>query len=153
MRAPLSPPVAGPHWPAGVDPRPWRDGDAPAVHALLVEAYRNGGGEVEPYVRWLPWFTGDAEFDPAACTLAWSGDELAGVALCWSSAFVKDLCVADAHRRRGLGEALLRHSFALFAARGVSALDLKVDSENPSGAVRLYERVGFEVVERIPNAF
>ena len=48
----------------------------------------------------------------------------------------------------GLGEALLRESFALFAERGKRAAGLGVDAENTTGAVALYERVGMHVVRR-----
>ena len=55
--------------------------------------------------------------------------------------------VNEAWRRRGLGEALLRHSFLTFRARGSEGVELKVESQN-LGAICLYERVGMRVVER-----
>jgi ribosomal protein S18 acetylase RimI-like enzyme len=122
--------------------RTWRDGDAPSVHALLVAAFAGGREKIAPYGEWHGWFTGDASFEPATCFLAFGEGQLAGVALCWREGFVKDLAVAPAWRRRGLGEALLRHAFRVFAQRGLSEVSLKVDADNPTGAVRLYERVG-----------
>lgn len=59
-----------------------------------------------------------------------------------------DAWVLAPSRGRGIGAALLRHSFAAFAARGVRRLFLAVDAENPTGATVLYERVGMEVVKR-----
>ena len=50
-----------------------------------------------------------------------------------------------AWRRRGLGLALLLHAFREFYARGIRRSTLGVDSENPSGATRLYERAGMHV--------
>ena len=150
MQADLRLSVRPPVWPAGVRTTPWQGSAATDVHALLRAAYARGGGEVEQdYARWLQEFTADSEFDPSSCILAWSGPQLAGVVLCWSSAFVKDLCVCEGQRGRGLGEALLRAAMALFANRGAPTLNLKVDADNPSGAQRLYLRCGFEVVERI----
>ncbi len=150
MQADLRRGARPPVWPAAVRATHWQDTAAPAVHGLLCSAYRpGGGGEVDQdYARWKDWFTNDAEFDPSACILAWSGGELAGVVLCWSSAFVKDLCVAESQRGRGLGEALVRAAMVLFADRGAPALSLKVHADNPSGAPRLYRRCGFEVIER-----
>lgn len=151
MRAGLLREPPAPRWPPGFELRTWSSADAPAVHALLVEAYRHGGGSVAPFDEWLPTFTGDAEFDPTACLLLFAPDgRLAGAALCWSSSYVKDLAVAEAFRRRGLGESLLRAVLALFRARGADAVELKVQSDNPSGAVALYGRLGFETVERLP---
>jgi ribosomal protein S18 acetylase RimI-like enzyme len=150
MRADLHRVISPPAWPRGVLASQWQDAAAPVVHELLCSAYRPGGGEVDQdCTRWVKTFTADAEFDPSACFLAWSGRELAGVALCWSSAFVKDVCVSESHRRRGLGEALVRAAMVLFATRGAAALGLKVHADNPSGAPRLYRRCGFEVVDRI----
>jgi ribosomal protein S18 acetylase RimI-like enzyme len=43
---------------------------------------------------------------------------------------------------------LLLHSFAMFAHRGLRRMLLSVDAENPTGATKLYERVGMRVVNR-----
>jgi mycothiol synthase len=51
-------------------------------------------------------------------------------------------------RRRGLGLALLRHTFTEYHRRGHTRVGLGVDAENVSGAVRLYERAGMRVVRR-----
>jgi len=45
-------------------------------------------------------------------------------------------------RGRGLGQALLLASFAEFHRRCRMRVELGVDSANPTGATRLYERVG-----------
>jgi ribosomal protein S18 acetylase RimI-like enzyme len=152
MRAELDAPPEPPSWPAGFEVGEWRDTDAPEVHALLVEAYSRGGGEVAAYDVWQPGFIGDEEFDAAACRLVRRSvdGKLAGVVLCWSSAFVKDLGVAEAFRRRGLGEALVREALRLFYARGAGAVELKVEADNPTRAWALYERLGFRIVERLP---
>jgi len=135
-------------WPPQIRVRAFRTEDAEPLHYLLEHGYRRGGGSVEPFEAWLPAVTGDEEFDPALCFLADSDDGLAGAALCWTSAFVKDIVVHESWRGRGLGEALLRHVFATFAARGAPAVELKVESTN-SNAVRLYERVGMRLIERL----
>jgi mycothiol synthase len=51
-------------------------------------------------------------------------------------------------RRRGLGEALLRHAFRELHTRGLRRVGLSVDAESPTGAMRLYERVGMRVAVR-----
>jgi ribosomal protein S18 acetylase RimI-like enzyme len=137
-----------PVWPEGVRVRTWRDEDAESLHALLVHSYRHGGGSVAPFETWLPQMTSDAEFDPEVWFVAESEAVLVGAALCWSSAFVKDLVVHESWRRRGLGEALLLHVLRVFAARGAAAVELKVQAGNRP-AVRLYERVGMRVAERL----
>ena len=61
------------------------------------------------------------------------------------------LGVRPAWRRRGLGEALLRSAFAELFTRGHRRVGLGVDTENVSGALRLYERVGMRPLLRSDN--
>jgi ribosomal protein S18 acetylase RimI-like enzyme len=58
--------------------------------------------------------------------------------------------VAAEHRGAGLGEALVRHSMAVAVELGFDALQFNfVFESNP--ARRLYERLGFIVVGRVPE--
>lgn len=143
MRRRFDTPLPEVCWPQQISLRTWLLSDARAVHALLAHAYRRGGGSVAPYATWHATFTGDLEFDPESCFLAFQGETLAGAALCWANGFLKDLCVAESFRRRGLGAALVAHALHHFEARGLTSVTLKVESDNPSGAQRLYERLGF----------
>jgi ribosomal protein S18 acetylase RimI-like enzyme len=49
-------------------------------------------------------------------------------------------------RRRGIAAALLRRVFWEFRRRGVKHVDLKVQVDNPTGAVRLYKELGMREV-------
>lgn len=149
LRRSLAGPGPEPVWPAGIRPIPFEpERHAGQVHALLVEAYSRGGGTVEPFAIWWPSLRGDSEYDPALVFIAADGaGEVLGVAQCWTSAFVKDLAVAPSMRRQGLGSALLHHAFRVFRERGAGEIALKVDADNPSGALRLYLSLGFEEVE------
>lgn len=60
--------------------------------------------------------------------------------------WVAELGVKPAWRGRGIGSAMLRRSFTSFAERGLSRVMLNVHSENPTGAVGVYERVGMRAV-------
>jgi ribosomal protein S18 acetylase RimI-like enzyme len=59
--------------------------------------------------------------------------------------WVGTLGVRRAWRKRGLGEALLLHSFGEFYKRGMKTIGLGVDAENPTGATRLYKKAGMSV--------
>jgi GNAT superfamily N-acetyltransferase len=149
MAVDLCPPLAEPHLPAGVRLRLFDpERDAGGVHACLVEAFAGSDERVAPYEEWRPWLLGDPSYDPALVFVADAGGEVAGMAQCWTEGFVKDLAVRPAYRGRGLGEALLRAVFAEFARRGVARVRLKVDAGNPTGAVRLYRRVGMDELRR-----
>jgi len=51
-------------------------------------------------------------------------------------------------RKRGVASALLCASLHAFKTEGLSFATLGVDTENLTGALRLYERVGFKPVKR-----
>lgn len=133
-----------PQWPMGVVVRTLLRSDAPALHVFftrVIEEFRL------PYDVWWQGLSSDAEFDPALCFLACDADgHLLGAAQCWTSSFVKDLGVHPVARRQGIGEALLRHLFLVFKARGESHVDLKTDGQLYSDALRLYRRLGMKEV-------
>ncbi len=51
-------------------------------------------------------------------------------------------------RGRGIATGLLRHAIQAYAAAGFDESSLDVDTANPTGAFRLYERVGYRVEAR-----
>jgi ribosomal protein S18 acetylase RimI-like enzyme len=143
LRRDLTEEIADPAWPAGFHLRAFSAEDAPAAHHLMQTAYAQGGGSVGAFEAWWPGLRDDAEFDASLCFLAIDGaGEIAGVAQCWTSGFIKDLVVHPRARRRGLAEALMLTAFQAFRRRGASHVDLKVETDNPTGAVRLYRRLG-----------
>lgn len=138
-----------PSLPPDVSVRVYGDDDARALHAFLELAYAQNNERIEPFEEWLHFMTAHDEFGHAWWHLAESDGRLAGCALTWAPyerrGWVKDLAVHPDHRRRGLGEALLHHAARAYRAAGVERLGLKVDSDNPHRAARLYERVGYRV--------
>jgi ribosomal protein S18 acetylase RimI-like enzyme len=139
-----------PDRPNGIETRTFAIADAPAVHALLDEAYGGWDATYVPLAHedWVRAMTGDVEFDPTAWWLAERDGVLVGCALWWSSGWLKDIVVRESERGRGLGAALIRQGFGEFARRGVRRVGLKVDAGNPTGAPRLYERLGFRTEGR-----
>jgi mycothiol synthase len=149
MQIALAGRIPEPRFPDGIRLRPFEpDRDARDVHATLVEAFAGSDERVAPFEEWLPWVTGDPSYDPALVFVADAAGTVAGMAQCWTEGFVKDLAVRPAFRGRGLGEALLHAVFTEFAHRGVGEVRLKVDAGNPTGAVRLYRRVGMHEARR-----
>jgi ribosomal protein S18 acetylase RimI-like enzyme len=62
------------------------------------------------------------------------------------------MVAADA-RRRGVGEALCRFALDWARERGYAGMQFNAVTESNVAAVRLYERLGFEVVGTVPGAF
>lgn len=119
--------------------RTLRPGDEIPLHALFDLAF----GDTGPFDLWWPARSGDAEFDPALCFLAFDAETgLAGAAQCWTGAYVKDLAVHPKARGRGLGEALMLTAFRAFRDRGAAHVDLKTNRVGNAAAYRLYRRLG-----------
>jgi len=131
--------------PYGIVMRRFDPRDAAAVHGLLDVAYPEWDSGYRPVdlASWISTMTGDAEFDPALWWVAEDDRGVAGCALFWSSGWLKDLAVAPHARRRGIAEALLRRGLCGLAEAGVGQTGLKVDASNPTGAIQLYEKLGF----------
>lgn len=139
----LSLPIGEVRWPAGIALAPFSAALAPKAHALLLDAYSNGGGSVPAdFETWWAKTRHDPEFDASLCFCAVQDEHLVGFALCWTSAFVKDIAVLGFVRGHGVGEALLRTAFRAFKQRGATEVALKVHADNMQ-ARRLYARVGF----------
>jgi mycothiol synthase len=137
-------------WPAGITVRsPVTDADLRATYAAFREAFRDHWGYAEqPYEDFARSSIEIDTFDPSLWFMAMDGGEVAGVVMgeiLPDRGWVNDLGVRRPWRRRGLGEALLRHSFGALYQRGLRAVALGVDSQNLTGATRLYERVGMRV--------
>ncbi|MGH2479754.1 MAG: GNAT family N-acetyltransferase, partial [Ktedonobacteraceae bacterium] len=93
--------------------------------------------------------TNAEKFDPSLWFVAVVGDEIAGISLCdyyLDDGLVGTLGVRRPWRRKGLGLALLYHSFGEFYRRGTHTITLGVDSQSLTGATRLYERAGMHIL-------
>lgn len=141
-----------PAWPDGVSVSTFRRDDAREFKSTLDEAFAEEWGHVEvPFDEWMAARVDDPNQDHSLWFIARDGDDIAGVlrgeAPRHGGGFVGMLGVRGAWRKRGIGLALLQHAFREFHRRGYPHASLGVDSENPTGATRLYERAGMRVVK------
>ena len=58
--------------------------------------------------------------------------------------YVNTLAVLREHRQKGLGTALLAQSLHVLRNAGMESAHLGADADNLTGAMRIYERVGFK---------
>jgi mycothiol synthase len=147
MEIVLDSPPAEPKLPEGIELRPFIKGEHDvAVWQAQNEAWRDHWGSHDVTLEeWKRSRFDDPEFDPTLWQIAWNGDEVAGFSLNryrMGNGWIRTLGVRRAWRKRGLGQAILLRSFAEFYRRGTKTIGLGVDAENPTGATRLYQRVG-----------
>ncbi len=149
-----------PPMPDGLEVRPVGAEDGPEVWRADHDAFQDHWGGFETseasYRRWVD----SPEFDPSLFIVAYEGAEIAGAVLNAvypeenetlgiKRAWLDSVFTRRAWRRRGLARALIVRSFHLLRERGMEIAALGVDAENPSGALGLYESVGFSVTERM----
>jgi mycothiol synthase len=153
-------PEAQPPVPAAIDGivfRTYRPGeDEQLAYEAQEESFEDAWDHNPQSIEtWREFTVKQADFDPSLWFLAWDGDEVAGLCLTAPErsgdpgyGWVGTLGVRRRWRRRGIGEALLHHSFRALYDRWQRRVRLSVDSESPTGATRLYERVGMRVVHQ-----
>ncbi len=148
-----------PVWPNGVNITSYKEfTDLEAILRANDEAfedhwgYIDRSGDKERIERIRHSHENDENFDSSLWILAMDGDEITGFALCSThlgpdkeTGVVDVLGVRRPWRRQGLGLALLHYAFGEFLQRGYKRVGLGVDSENLSGATRLYEKAGMQV--------
>ena len=147
--------LQAPAWPAGVTVRTVREGEEPRVHELIQDAFADTN-DFRPtsYEEWAAaWALEANKVDRSLWFVVLQADESVAAAVCRPEragetglGWIETLAVRAAWRRRGLGTALLLHAFHELRRRGRTTAGLSVDSENPTGAVRLYESVGMRTV-------
>ena len=133
----------------------------PIIWAADQEAFRDHWGYAPGTDADYELFLTDPVMsDTSLWRVAWDGDEVAGQVRSFINTeenerrghlrgWVEHISVRRPWRRRGLARALIAASFPLLRARGMTEAALGVDTENTSGALRVYERCGFRPVSRI----
>jgi mycothiol synthase len=156
MRIDMTEAPPAPFWPEGVTVRTLATGEAEradqrAVFEAVEEAFSDHWGHAPR--RFEDWIerTRHEDFDPTLWFIAEEDGQIAGFSLCQVSPEAGRLNTLGARRpwrKRGLGMALLLHSFGEFYRRGRPTVVLGVDAQNLTGALRLYERAGMHVAMR-----
>jgi ribosomal protein S18 acetylase RimI-like enzyme len=91
--------------------------------------------------------------------VGWDGDQVAGSVLNFLNedeneeyqrkrGYTEGISVRRPWRKRGLATALITRSLMMFQEMGMTEAALAVDAQNLSGALRLYESVGFRQVKQ-----
>ncbi|MDX6483981.1 MAG: mycothiol synthase [Gaiellaceae bacterium] len=151
MRIELDGPPPEPRWPEGFDVAAFDPAEAREFHDALEDGFAEEWGHTEePFEAFAKRRLEEERFDPSLWTTVRSGSEIAAVMIAdWKrhgdAGWIGSVAVRKPWRRRGLGEALLLRSFGQLYERGERVVQLGVDAQTPSGATRVYERVGMSV--------
>jgi ribosomal protein S18 acetylase RimI-like enzyme len=143
-----------PTWPPGIAVAPMRGPeDAAEVTDLLAEAFTEHPGDLPFSLEVVEHVLSGEDFHPGQSAIVRDAEGGLGLVLSRGrpgTGYVWVLGVSPRGRRRGLGQALLRHAFHEYAAAGTTLVTLDVDGANDSGALEVYRVAGMHV--RTANA-
>ncbi|MEV4390800.1 GNAT family N-acetyltransferase [Nonomuraea sp. NPDC049607] len=149
--------------PAGVSVTPWSpELDEDARH-VRNEAFLDHWGSV-PHTpeSWQDYIVGSRNFLPESSFVALHEGRAVGVLITHTfegyneqagvrRAWIQIIGTLREWRGKGVASALIAHALAAFRAQGFDTTALGVDADNPTGAVSVYARSGFEIFERSSN--
>lgn len=156
MRRDLGAPIPDVEMPAGLEIRTVTPEQHRKIWDADIEAFRDHWeAAVRNETDFVQHFS-HPSVDTSMWLVAWDGDEVAGsvqngiypeenVQLGLEIGWLDHVSVRRQWRNRGLASALIVRSMAILRDRGMDWAALGVDSENPTGALGLYERFGFRV--------
>jgi mycothiol synthase len=148
-----------PALPAGLELRPVVLADLRQIFDAEAEAFQDHWGRRDWNDAIFAELLEDPDLDLALWRVAWDGDQVAGVVTTFIIAdenatlglrrgWLDHVSVRRPWRRRGLAAALILSACRALHERGMTEAALGVDSGNPTGALGLYERLGFVVARR-----
>lgn len=122
------------------------------------EAFRDHPGWPEDHETFEQWLA-DPHRDPSLWRVAWDGDEIAGQVRSFINqaenaeynrkrGYTEYISTRRPWRRKGVARGLLCLSLTALQDRGMEEAALGVMTDNPRGAFRLYESVGFRVIKQ-----
>lgn len=159
MTRPIDAPLPDTPMPEGLEVRPAVEDHYRPIAEAADEAFRDHWGHhpmtEKDYQRWL----NSPRFDPDLWKIAWDGDQVAGMVLNYfkeeenrefdrKRGYTEDISVRRPYRNRGLAKALIAQSIRMFRDMGMQETALGVDVDNPSGALKLYEDLGYRTTKR-----
>ena len=147
--------------PEGLEVRPVKPEHYRPIWEACKEAFRDSWQYSETWFSEKAYESWQKEptFQPELWQIAWEEDQVAGMVLNFINheenreygrkrGYTEGICVRRPWRRRGLARALIARSFQVIRDQDMTEAALGVDSQNPNGALQLYESMGFRVVKR-----
>jgi ribosomal protein S18 acetylase RimI-like enzyme len=156
MRRDLREPVPDVPMPEGLEVRPVRPEDHRAIWEADVEAFQDHPEAAVRNEEDLVRTYADPRTDTSLWVVAWEGDTVVGVVmneineaenekLGQRIGWLNHVSVRRPWRGRGVATAICARSMQVLRDRGMDFAELGVDGENPTGALRVYEKLGFGI--------
>lgn len=146
--------------PEGIEVRPVQPEHYQKIRNAWNEACKDMRGQIPLSEENFNALQKDPMFDPSLWQIAWHKDQVIGTVI----PFINEKENQEYHRKRGhpefisvarpwrnqgIAKALIARALKELKERGMTEAALGVDAENPSGALHLYETMGFQPVKRV----
>jgi mycothiol synthase len=155
----LSEPFPEAPMPPGLEVRPVRPEDIWPIFHASNEAFRDHWGARDQTEEEEKANMESPIYRPELWKVAWDGDQIASIIHNFvdeeenkeyhrKRGYTEAICTRRPWRKMGLARSLLVQSMKMFKEMGMTETALGVDSQNISGALRLYESVGYRKVKQ-----
>ena len=159
MKRLVTDPLPDAPMPAGLEVRPVQPEHIRPIWDAMQEAFRDHWGYVPGTEIDYQGWQGESSFQPDLWKVAWDGAQVAGMVLNFIDhpeneeyerlrGYTEGISVRRPWRKRGLARSLIVQSINMFKDMGMTETALGVDSQNLSGAFRLYQGVGYKKIKQ-----
>jgi mycothiol synthase len=140
--------------PDGIEVRPVKQGDERKIWDASMEAFRDHWGFSEPKDEYYTAYAGSKYFQPELWQVAWDDNEVVASVMNYidhdynrkygrKRGWTEEISTCKPWRHRGIAKALIIRSMHMHKAQGMTEVGLGVDTQNLTGALRLYENCGY----------
>ena len=141
--------------PEGIEVRPVEEKDIRKIWDASVEAFRDHWGFSLPEEEDFISYQNSKYFQPDYWQVAWKGDEVVGSVQNYidhdynqkcdrKRGWTEEITTHRDFRRQGIAKALIVRSMHMHKAKGMTEVALGVDTDNPNGALQLYQSLGYQ---------
>jgi GNAT superfamily N-acetyltransferase len=141
--------------PEGIEVRPVKREDCRKIWDASIEAFRDHWGFSEPEEEDYKSYESSKYFQPELWQVAWDEDEVVSSVMNYvdpdynrkldrKRGWTEEISTRREWRRRGIAKALIVRSMHMHKANGMTEVGLGVDTQNPNGALQLYQSLGYK---------
>ena len=141
--------------PGGIEARPVEEGQERKIWEASNEAFRDHWGYAEPKDEHYTAYTSSKYFQPDLWQVAWDDDEIVSSVMNFINhdynqkygrkrGWTENISTRKPWRQRGIAKALIVRSMHMHKALGMTEVGLGVDTNNPNGALKLYQGLGYK---------
>ncbi len=156
----LAEPIPACPLPDGLEVRPVQESEILAIWRAGEEAFRDHWGHGEWKDEGLAEWRESPSFQTHLWQVGWDGDRVAGAVLAHvdeaenrefgrKRAFAQSIFVRRPWRGRGLAKALITRSLLAWKQMGMTEAAHGVDTQNATGALQLYESLGYRATRTL----